>query len=209
MLSGHSFLIAGTADAIEPLVASLASHGIVVHGSSDVYTRVYTSFGVEDARELRERAVLSAHGAHRVFIIAAPSMTTEAQNALLKTLEEPPEGTLFFLIVPSPSMLLPTLRSRMQPYALSHESESTIDIDAFLKAGGEARIKLITPLLEKGDDDKRDMSAILTFLSSLERRLSTRPEALEAVYRARKYMLDKGALVKPLLEHVALLVPRV
>jgi DNA polymerase III delta prime subunit len=208
-LAGHSFVVAGTADAIGPLREYLEREGVAAHGSADVLTRVYTFFGVEEARELRERAMLAAHGAHRVFIIAAPSLTTEAQNALLKTLEEPAEGTLFFIIVPSPSALLPTLRSRVQLLEIAHEPDAAIDVGVFLGAGGEARLKMLAPLLEKGEDDKRDMASILTFLSSLERRLAKRPEALEAIYRARKFSLDKGALLKPLLEQVALLVPRV
>jgi DNA polymerase III delta prime subunit len=208
-LSGHAFLIEGTADSTTPLIARLEKEGLAARGSADVYTRIYTFFGADDARELRDRAQLSAHGSNRVFIIAAPAMTTEAQNVLLKTVEEPPRGTLFFLVVPSPSTLLPTLRSRMQMLTIEHTAASEIDIDAFLGAAGEERLKMLAPLLEKGEDDRRDMGAILTFLSSLERTLAKRPEALEAIYRARKFSLDKGALLKPLLEQVALLVPRV
>lgn len=208
-LSGHSFLIAGTADAVEPLLTHLEREGIDVRDSSDLYVRTYSFFGVEEARELRDRAQLAAHGAHRVFVIAAPSMTSEAQNALLKTLEEPPMGTLFFIIVPSPAALLPTVRSRVQPLSIAHEAISGVSVEDFLQASAEARLKMLTPLLEKGSDDKRDIGSILIFLSSLERRLATRSDALEPIYRARKYALDKGALLKPLLEQVALLVPHV
>jgi DNA polymerase III delta prime subunit len=109
-LSGHSFLVAGTAEAVEPLLGYLEKEQLLSRGSADVYARAYTFFGAGDARELRDRAALSAHGIRRVFIIAAPTMSVEAQNALLKTLEEPPRGTLFFIIVPSPSALLPTSR---------------------------------------------------------------------------------------------------
>ena len=72
---------------------------------------------------------------------------------------------------------------------------------------------MLKPLLEKGDSDKRDMNELLTFLSSLERTLgahasSEKAAGLKAVYLARKYMSDKGALVKPLMEQVALLLPK-
>lgn len=50
---------------------------------------------------------------HRVVIIdEAHLMNTEAQNALLKSLEEPPEGVIFILITPYEDKLLPTIRSR-------------------------------------------------------------------------------------------------
>ena len=44
----------------------------------------------------------------------ADKMTPSAQNALLKTLEEPPEDTVFFLLTETPGALLPTVRSRLR-----------------------------------------------------------------------------------------------
>ena len=49
----------------------------------------------------------------------ADCMNQEASNALLKTLEEPPEKTLFLLITNNPGMLLPTIVSRCQTIDLS------------------------------------------------------------------------------------------
>lgn len=52
-------------------------------------------------------------GDRRVIIIQpADEMNTEAANALLKSLEEPPKGTFFILVAHRPSRLLPTIRSR-------------------------------------------------------------------------------------------------
>jgi hypothetical protein len=84
-----------------------------------------------------------------------------------------------------------------------------------LETSGKRRLELLKPLLEKGDEDKRDIGAILGFLAGLEVELgkvranSEKKVGLEAVYRARKYAADKGALLKPLLEQVALLVPSI
>src|SRR3989338_7749303 len=151
-------------------------------------------------------------GKRRVFVIAAPDMNREAQNALLKPLEEPPGDALFFFILPSPETLLPTLRSRVQLLALGgKEKGESVDVKKFLGALPPKRLELLKPLLEKGEDEKRDLGAILGFLASLERALAKAKEAtgLHAIYRARKYVSDRGALVKPLLEQVALLLPRV
>ena len=72
------------------------------------------SIGVDDVRGLMD--YLSRHpyeGRWHVAIIGhAEKMTPSAQNALLKTLEEPPEDTVFFLLTDAPSGLLPTVRSR-------------------------------------------------------------------------------------------------
>ena len=213
VLTGHAYLLAGTEAATPRVLALLESEGVNTAGNPDVYARTYRQFGVEEARELRERASARAvAGARRIFIVAVPGMTAEAQNALLKTLEEPPADAMFFIIVPSPEMLLPTLRSRMQRLELSEEAETleVVDTKKFLSATPEKRLDMLKPLLEKGDDEKRDIGAILAFLSSLERGLAKHgaSEGVRSVYRARKYAGDKGALVKPLLEQVALLIPK-
>ncbi len=64
----------------------------------------------EMQRRLTTRPTL---GARRVIIIdPADDMETSASNALLKSLEEPPQGTFFVLVTHRPSRLLPTIRSR-------------------------------------------------------------------------------------------------
>ena len=210
-LVGNAHLVEGTGATLETLLTLLKKEGIETHGNADVYIREYARFGADDARSLRDRAMLrSTSGASRIFIIATPSMTSEAQNALLKTLEEPPADSMFFFIVSAPQSLLPTLRSRMQILSLApSESDELVDVQKFLAALPEKRLELLKPLLEKDDDDKRDLRPILNFFSSLESRLVKSPEGLRTLYSARKYINDKGALLKPLLEQVALLTPRV
>ncbi len=212
-LVGNTHLVEGTAEVIPEILSMLAKEGIETRGNPDIYVREYQSFGIEEAREIRDRSSLRAVGSHRVFIIATSGMTHEAQNALLKTLEEPAANAHFFFILPSPHMLLPTLRSRAQILPMSHihtveRARPAIDPVAFLGASPLKRIDMLKPLLEKGDDDRRDMPKIITFLSLLEKNLEKSHDGLKAIYRARKYIGDKGALVKPLLEQVALLVPR-
>lgn len=218
VLVGNAHLVAGGAEAVAPLLALLEDAGVRTRGNPDVYVREYARFGADDARELASRAALRAQGEARFFVIATPTMTAEAQNVLLKTLEEPPAGARFFIVVPSPEALLSTLRSRTQILRLTSEAaEGTLDTKTFLAATPEKRLDLLKPLLEKDEDDKRDLRPIISFLAGLEAHLAKHPlghsssgEAvgLRAVYRARKYATDKGALLKPLLEQVALLIPR-
>ena len=64
---------------------------------------------------IKAAGLVPSHGRARVFIInEAHTMSTEAQNALLKTLEEPPMNTFILLITSQDDMLLPTVRSRCQ-----------------------------------------------------------------------------------------------
>jgi hypothetical protein len=215
MLVGNIHLVEGGEAQLEALIDALEEEGMKVRGSADAHVRSYAQFGIDEARELRERAWGKGREGARLFIVAAPFMTAEAQNALLKTLEEPPGDARFFFLVAAPSALLPTLRSRMQSYALTGARAASPDAAAFLASAPAARLLMLKPYLEKGEDDTRDLAGMLMLLSSLEGMLADRVEepaareGIVAVYRARSFLADKGALVKPLLEQVALLCPKI
>lgn len=84
------------------------------------------SFGVDAVRKIRLDAFVSPNDAEKkVFILAnAQNMTEQAQNALLKILEEPPSFVLFILTCDSRSHVLETLRSRAQCVSLGSVSEN-------------------------------------------------------------------------------------
>ena len=69
---------------------------------------------IEQAREVVDRASYRPfEGRTRIVIIdEADTLVWQAQNALLKTLEEPPPGSVFILVSSRPDALLPTVRSR-------------------------------------------------------------------------------------------------
>ncbi len=72
------------------------------------------SIGIQDLRNLQAQFVLKPlQGFYRAIILNATlGITTEAQNALLKILEEPPLHTLIVLVVNDKEELLPTILSR-------------------------------------------------------------------------------------------------
>jgi len=74
--------------------------------------------GIDEIRDLRERVrVMPAQGKKKVYIIDEVHMlTTEAFNALLKTLEEPPESVLFILATTEAQKIPSTIISRCQRY---------------------------------------------------------------------------------------------
>ncbi len=203
---------AGRAGDIPRVLSLLRAEGIETENNPDISVQVYHQFGIDDARELGARAAAKALHGRRVFLIVADSMSSEAQNALLKTLEEPRGGALFIFIVPSPMQILPTVRSRAQIFELPELEITSTSARAFIRATPAARLEMLKPLLEKGDDDTRDFGAILSFLSALEHVLEKSEsrennEGLRALYRTRKFLGDRGALIKPLLEQMALLIP--
>ena len=74
--------------------------------------------GIDQIRELKERIEFSpVEGKYKVYIIDEVHMlTTEAFNALLKTLEEPPAHVVFILATTDVHKLPPTILSRCQRY---------------------------------------------------------------------------------------------
>ena len=72
-------------------------------------------------RDLSSFINQSSHqGGKRIVVIyPAETMNTNAANALLKNLEEPPPGLLFILVSHKPQQLLPTIRSRCLSFALT------------------------------------------------------------------------------------------
>ncbi len=74
--------------------------------------------GVDDARDLRERALyVPASGRFRVFVIdEAHQVSRDGFNALLKIVEEPPDHLVFIFATTEPEKVLPTIRSRTFSY---------------------------------------------------------------------------------------------
>ena len=74
--------------------------------------------GIDEMRDLRERVRLApVEGLYKIYIIDEVHMlTTEAFNALLKTLEEPPASVVFILATTEPQKIPATIHSRCQRY---------------------------------------------------------------------------------------------
>lgn len=106
--------------------------------------------GIDDVRDLREKIKLSPiMGRFKVYIIDEMHMlTTEAFNALLKTLEEPPSHAIFILATTAPEKLPATIVSRTQRFDFKKAKES--DIRQALKTViGKEKLEVSQDVLEK------------------------------------------------------------
>ncbi|MER3461291.1 MAG: DNA polymerase III subunit gamma/tau, partial [candidate division GAL15 bacterium] len=127
--------------------------------------------GIDEIREIRERVRLApAASRYKVYILdEAHMLTTEAENALLKTLEEPPPHVVFVLVTTEPHRLPTTILSRCQrfefrriPTALVVERLSRIAREEGLQATPGA-LQLIA---RAADGALRDAESILDQLAS-------------------------------------------
>jgi DNA polymerase-3 subunit gamma/tau len=144
------------------------------HGSSlDVIEiDAASNSGVDDARELTQGANISAVSRYRVFIIDECHMlSTSAQNALLKTLEEPPKHVVFILATTDPQKVLPTIRSRCHEFRFNNVTHTelqgllrNIADKENISIDSEA-IKVISNSVNGG---VRDAQTLLATLSTLE-----------------------------------------
>jgi DNA polymerase III subunit gamma/tau len=103
----------------EPCNQCDACHEITAGNSLDVLEiDAASNRGIDQVRELREMVRYApAGGRYKVIILdEAHMLTTEASNALLKTIEEPPEKVVFVMATTQPEDLVETIRSRSQHF---------------------------------------------------------------------------------------------
>ena len=148
---------------------------------------------VKQARALRQEVWITPNeAARKVFLIPeADAMNAEAQNALLKVLEEPPPYAAFLLLGRNPGAFLPTVRSRCltlrlgSPGETSEESDSAAKLaDAFLKGDRLAWFQAAFPC-EKLDRDKFDR-----LVEELDAAAALRAKAGEGEARRRALRLS-------------------
>ena len=212
----HAYVIEGDKERVRSLLAHTfkesRTDGHVVH-NADYSEREVSTFGIDEAKELRERQSRSAVGLRRVFVICAERFTHEAQNALLKTLEEPAAGTHFFFVVPSVAGILPTVRSRV--VCVREDAPHATDTQAreFLAASYGERAAHIAEMIE--GKNREHARAFLSGLAEVLRaryRSSGATDAygssLRAIERCRRHLGGRAPSLKMLLEYVSLVLPR-
>ena len=103
---GHAYLFIGPRGTGKTSVARIFAHAVngFDYEVEDHYLDIIeidaaSNTGVDNIRELREKAVIApTEGKYKVYIIDEVHMLTKsASNALLKTLEEPPEHVIFIM----------------------------------------------------------------------------------------------------------------
>jgi DNA polymerase-3 subunit gamma/tau len=132
--------------------------------------------GVDDARDLRERAMYapSADGRHKIYIVdEAHMLTREAWNALLKILEEPPPRVIFVFATTEPNKIQQSaapILSRCQRFDFRRIGVSDIVdrlTDILGREGAEGAPEALRLIARKADGGMRDALSLLDQVLSL------------------------------------------
>ena len=215
----HAYLIEGDrAKQYSDIVAFLENDVVFpVHGNPDYWYGEYDRLGIDDGRALRDMQTKRAvSGDMRVFVIAANSITNEAQNTLLKMFEEPREGVHFFFLLPSANMLLPTLRSRLfvvsDTYNIGSIEAQAVDVEKFLQGKIDVRLKLVEPIIKEKDKEKT-----LQLLNGIEKYIHDNNLYKDPIIAGiskdilnfRAYLRGSAPSVKMILEYIMLALPQI
>lgn len=108
------------------------------------------SISVQEIRDLIDRLSDRPYegGKRTVVIVDCDKMTDSAQNAFLKTLEEPDGQTVFFLLTSHPEAVLTTIRSRCRPVYMPRLSNEVIYNDLLHRGISQEKAKYLSNLCE-------------------------------------------------------------
>jgi DNA polymerase III delta prime subunit len=217
-LTHHAYALVGDARTHDELLIALEKdQGLVAQANPDFHDLTFNSFTIDDARKIREThdtRPIDKSG-KKIFVLKMNSITVEAQNALLKLLEEPADYAHFFLIIPSAHLLIPTVKSRLSFIKTEKASQAEGDdtavkaAKAFIKSSGAQRLEIIKDLLDDITKEKKTKQDAISFLDSVESELyhagiDKNLSSLQAISNMRTYMSDRAPSLKMLLEYVAL-----
>ena len=122
--------------------------------------------GVDDARDLRERAIFApSRDRYKIFILDEAHMVTpQGFNALLKIVEEPPEHIKFIFATTEPDKVIGTIRSRTHhyPFRLVPPAELLSYLDQVLSSEGFEAAEGVMPLVVRASGGSvRDALSLL------------------------------------------------
>lgn len=122
--------------------------------------------GVEEVRELIEKVKYAPlKGEYKIYIIdEVHMMTKNAYNALLKTIEEPPQHVIFIFATTEPNKVLPTILSRCQRFDFTKVSKEDMK-EALIKVCNAENIEIednaLAQIINLADGGMRDALSIL------------------------------------------------
>ncbi len=189
----HAYLFIGPRGCGKTSVARILAHEVngFKYEIEDDYVDIIeidgaSNRGIDNIRELREKvAIAPSKGKYKVYIIDEVHMLTkEAFNALLKTLEEPPEHAIFIMATTDAYKVPVTITSRAQTYTFKLADYDTMF--RFLK-GVTASEKLkidddaLSIITRRGGGSFRDSLSLLDQISTLSDKIISNEMVINAL----------------------------
>lgn len=219
----HSYIVEGDPVITAPLLRDfLEGRSDIGKDNPDILCQSYDSFTINDTARIKDwhtnRGVTDRK---RVCIIGTKFINHEAEQSLLKIIEEPNVGTHLFIIVPNASLLLDTIRSRTHLVKIENKTESPFEkvASVFISATKAGRLEIVADLIESNKNNEN--SGGLRFqatelLNEIEKVVYLKFKEnkddehtqfiLEELQKNRLYLSTPGASVKMILEHIALVL---
>lgn len=160
-------------------------------------------FGIDEARALALWAIgKPLVGDKKVCFVKTKSVGFEAQNALLKTLEEPTLGTYIFLSVESLGGILPTFISRVRIWHLpEHGLYSQNLAKRFLSSDIKEKFALVNSLSKK--ENKNELKEMLSDLEKIAYQNNLAASKMRDILKMKTLAGARGSSPKMLLEWLA------
>ncbi len=235
----HAFVVTGyvgassgvIADSAEQVVLNfIKEHFKMEKGHPDLFVFSMKDFGIDQVDMIISANIRKPAMGHKKFIVSSfNTISHQAQNSLLKTLEEPRPDTHIFLVTPSTSTLLPTVLSRVQVINTENakdfeSSEVAENVEKFLTSKIPTRLEIVKKILADKENEKIDDSDINNFVRELELRAyklenaslsvhkngqknNTAHKNLKPFLKVDEYIRDVSSSKKLLLEYLALRLP--
>lgn len=169
---GHAYLFSGPRGIGKTSAARIVARLTGAEGTDIIEMDGASNRGIDDVRELREKVGLTPlSGKRKAYIIDEVHMlTAEAFNALLKTLEEPPEHVIFFLCTTEPQKLPKTVISRCVEVKFGKASDEEI-IESVKRSIKGEKLEVTKEALERiaksADGSFREAQTILEEASGI------------------------------------------
>lgn len=197
----HANLIVGTSDEVKNFVRSnLSDSGFITTNNPDFIVLEVATFGIDEARELKRLSSKKAFSGEKVFLILPEKITLEAQNALLKTFEDPTPNTKFFLATREREFILPTLVSRMSVINIA-SNRAVGAASEFAALSLKSRLTFASKFADKEENLPAFLDSLMLFLEEKKDR-----KALKKVYRLKKLSGDRDIFSRLVIEHLSLVL---
>jgi len=219
----HSYVIEGNPnDTIKELIEFLENNNYISKKSPDIFFQIYEAFNINNTIDIK-----NWHNQHsisdekKICILGVNIINREAEQSLLKIIEEPKKNTHFFIILPNINQLAETMISRVHLIKINKlkENEKDIIVHDFINASKKERLEMISLIIKDNKDSENSAKLriyAISFIENIEKYFYNKfqfdrkniqiSQILSEIQKIRSYLKSPGASVKMILEHLALYI---